>query len=80
MSCQWKDALNNITSLAMKTTTLECVAHKFFMNLYKHNHSVNKCKMTCLLSKWYNQVTKITLPAFYRCLQTSRFAFCSILL
>ena len=51
-SCQWKDAENaiyDIVYLTMKATTLECVAHKFFTNLYKYKHSTNKCKVFCLL-------------------------------
>ena len=44
----------NVTmSLTMKATTLECVAHKFSTNLYKHKHSPNKYKIFCLLSKWH---------------------------
>ena len=47
-----KIAFNEKMPLTMKATTLECVAHKLFTNLYKHKHSANKCKI-CLLSKYY---------------------------
>ena len=46
-----KMSFNNLISLTMKATTVGCVVHKFFMNLYKHENGANKRKIFCFLSK-----------------------------
>ena len=46
-----KMSLNDIISLIMKATTVECAAHISSTNLHKHKYSPNKDKIFCLLSK-----------------------------